>query len=287
MITDIVSLDYLTMTTFDRNSLDLWMALSAQYHGELDAESNHRRMQYTGSYWRSDAGSTFIGSAVQGEFVNYMLTGTSEMAPIVFDWKTEQARASRIDIQITLPLPDGWKARDFHDALKNTKIAPDKKNPDDVQYWPNRRKPKLTLYEDDGLDTVYIGARSGDRFHRWYVKRDKSGGLWLRFEVQFRGKRSHQVWKYIQDGQTLNKLLAAEYVRLPLHIRQTNQMKAFTLFFENFVPIPTIGGHTTGATWQWFQNQVRPAMVRLLRDPRIGDEVHDYVQRILDGRAVA
>ncbi len=274
MITGIAALDYLSVTSFNEEDFRHWLDEIQLHHGALYPERGVKRNNYTGMFWKSDAGTVFCGSGVQDKRDHYFLSVSGKLAETALLWSFRTGRSSRIDIQVTLPLPKDFSPRNFKDVLDA--VEPER--------WPNQRKPYLELFENPIGGGVYIGSRSSDRYQRWYIKVADDGSRWLRFETQWRSRRAWQVWGRISTGEAcIAPILKAEFDRLPNEIRLRDDLEPFTNFFTGHDSLPTKGGHIKGNRWRWLQDQVTPALYDALRDPDISEKVYDHFRRLLLG----
>lgn len=258
--------DYLTLTTFDRDSADglwlLWDRLTVDEQRE-----STRRMQYKGKV----QDGIFWGSGVQDGREHFMLQASGERADLVALELAgnDEANCTRIDLQLTIHKPRGYSTRKVFDDLNEPGAA-----------WSGRPKALNMVQSGDGCDTLYIGSRTSDLLMRLYIKPDEKGlPAFLRFECEYKRQKSGPVWNSIAaDREAISRFLFYELSRLPmlpfgvsgkmLHIlRATPQAPAVNR------------AESDSDTIRWLERQVEPAVLRLLHSHEHGDRMRRIIQR--------
>lgn len=173
--------DYVTLTTFDpaaAKDARQWL-FSSGVAGELLREGA-KQHQYTG--WQFEYG--FLGAGEQAGLIHNLLRISGQAAHyalrqlVIADCSAWACR--RLDAQVTIVKPPEWSSRRFADYVK----ASDTRG----------RGVRLIENLSNGLDTVYVGSRTSNRFARYYVKAAASGHL-LRYEVEVKGERAESAFR--------------------------------------------------------------------------------------------
>jgi len=161
-----VAVDWLTVTSFGYNAR---RRFEAAMDDVMFRTKTGKVMQYVGQMYASG----FCGQAEQGGRIHTMARVTGQLANEAFErvvtYAPSSTRYNRIDLQVTVSLPDSYKARSLADYMKI-----------------NGGRCKVSLIENGGLDTVYIGARTSPKFWRIYIKEDSESKRWLRFEIELK-----------------------------------------------------------------------------------------------------
>lgn len=205
MIVNNPAVDYLRMTTFDFGYYETGVRIMAHKEREWQRGAF---MQYRGN--RADG--LFHGQGDQGGKTHYIAEMSGEVAD---DYASKMLQTgmgvTRIDLQITVPVMKDWNVRRETDELRETP-------------WPNRMRT-VTAIDNNGNDTIYIGARTSERFIRFYVKESE----WLRFEIEFKGDLAKLAANQVRIGhrQAIAGILLSELNKLP----ETR----LTLYFEHYL----------------------------------------------------
>jgi hypothetical protein len=250
----------LTLTTFEPKQAD---GLRYLFRDTREA----KRMQYVGV---EDGNlNWFIGKAKQNYEDHWMFQASGEAADVAFDpicdnWVAYDWSVTRIDLQITIPLPAYYQSRQLYD---------------DIEAWSGDGRPRRPslVQSGDGNDTVYIGSRTSNRFIRIYVKPLDEGKKALRMEVEYKRELAHRVFHDCRnDRENVTLILAHELSALPA---LKNGVK------EAFFTV--LGPHThkpqekraTGenSTLEWLRKQVDPAIKRMLNSHEFGDATRQIV----------
>lgn len=194
MIVNKVALDYWRLTTFDFKKYQrlVWDVVPNDVSGERGGFQQYKGTQYA---------HIFHGQGEQGGKTHYLIhvsgERTQELMNELID--NDDLRSTRIDVQLTLPLPGDFDCRELTDALR-------------FGVWPGIERD-VQLIDNGGDDTVTVGDRTSDRYIRIYVK--EKG--WLRFEVEFKGDRAQRAALLISDGKqtAMCGIVLSELNRLP------------------------------------------------------------------------
>lgn len=256
--------DYLTITGFNEE-LKMWFDGAIARHSvkqEDYAIKFRGAPPYEGTMHTAAAGSAFCGVGWQNGMPHYMVQVSGEMAddllqPALTLQKNGLAKATRIDLQVTVPYPAGWNQFDFLTRM-------------------NARGRMVNFAQSKDTqgrsETVYVGARTSERFTRIYVKLTHGGEKLLRLEVEYKGKRAAAMGRSLRAGKRPAEYLAHE-------LQTTFKDKQLTAVFA-----PCLNGaqpHTervkistnTQKTERWLLEQVLPAFVRTIN-------AHDADQRV-------
>ena len=190
-----VAVDYVTATSFSGKS---YRKIVGRILGTMtDSPKQAKTMQYEGDR----IGGLFHGEAMQKGKVHYMISiSGSEADRHIQTMVKSDLRFTRLDIQITIELPEWYRAREYSDFLNRS-------------VWRGRGREARLLEGGGGNDTVYIGAASSERMVRVYVKNED----YLRFEVQFRGKLARNARQRMVKGgdKEAGAILRGEILKLP------------------------------------------------------------------------
>lgn len=230
-------------------------------------ERDSQRMQYHGKIQTMDDGSVFWGTGLQGEFNHHLVqvsgAAADRFSAFLLSSSLSKYSVSRVDIQLTLPLPEWFKARDFLDNLRNG-------------VWLGRSR-KCTMVDNYGADTVYIGSRKSDRFARLYVKEES----YYRLEFEYKGDRAAAVFDTLKKHGLTNGgsgILFREVSLLPSHPVITDFGLALRLF-DKLKPEVV---KPESKRFKWFVKQCLPAIDTLLNDHDVGAKTAFILQDILD-----
>ena len=206
-----VALDWLTLTTFDAQAFGLLSRL-IERHTPASARKSAQVMQYEGV--KGDG--YFVGTAVQSGKPHYMLrvSGSVAMsfflaAVVSYPRILAEFKCTRADVQYT---HENQLELDLS-AIGGLLRAAE---------WTSHkgRRPRIDVFDnDDGLDTLYIGARSSPRMQRLYVKPIDEIPL-LRWEVEYKEQLAINLWAVLVAGgvAVLPGILAGEMAIIPLAV---------------------------------------------------------------------
>lgn len=255
-------IDYLTLSSDVRKS---HMSFKLMVPGYPD-ESNW--LGYHG--WSS--GEVFVGSRVDAKGnESYLLNASGERAHEVAGHMRNigvAAKATRVDVQITMPLPEGYKSRKLCDSLRSGVF----------------RRPgppsSILLIDGGGMDTVYIGSKTSTRRIRVYVKEGMDGSLFLRFEVQYRSELAASTWRQFCERSegVLGEILRGEIESLP----EVQLWRMYTDVLGPGMWKPKHAADRPSNTEKWFYSQVVPPLERLLSDHDSGKRVARVLLALLE-----
>jgi hypothetical protein len=171
-------LDWLTLATY---KFEKYTLLASKTHAAfLTGWRPGRWLQYDG---QTNKLGLFHGHAVQSHGEEHYIVKVSGGNAADFyrvmmaDEETrellEAFYATRIDVQVTAPIPPWWDVRELHDM-----------------FLQNGRKVS-TIQSDTG-STLYLGARTSGRFLRFYEKELET--TYLRLEFELKGDYARDAW---------------------------------------------------------------------------------------------
>src|SRR3990172_2041076 len=164
MIVNEAAIDYLRMTTFHFTEYDKGVTtIGGGNNGDWKRAGI---MQYRGNKKLG----VFHGQGEQKGRTHYMIDISGGQADDYgYKLLDNDLKVTRIDLQFTFEKPCDWNVREFADAMREG-------------IWPNRVR-NVTMIDNNGNDTIYIGSRTSDKFIRFYVK----DAEWLRYEIEIKG----------------------------------------------------------------------------------------------------
>lgn len=261
MIVNSPSCDWLTLTTFQESELLKIRNLFIPLVGGL-AGKQAKVLQYKGQQYKGG----FIGVSDQNKRTHYMARFSGEMADDVMGAIVESENCigdcTRVDLQITVPLPKDYNSLLLFNELKKGE-------------WSGRERSVTAIMSGDGLDTVYVGKRTSDRYIRVYVKEGASGERYLRFEVEYKGDRAKNVYTKLCLGgrRTAGGILFGEFVGLP-ECKEPGMVAIGCRLREYTYTSSAVERIVEpSSTMQWINLQVSPAVYRLINDSEQGDEI--------------
>jgi hypothetical protein len=264
-------LDYLRLTSFDTDDRDAWREWALHPDTGLppwDDWKGSRRRQYRGL----QAGQVFMGHAVQCDRPHFQLDIAGPMADDAWHYGLP-GKPTRIDLQVSIPLPAGYSSRDLYDLL-------------DAGDWRRRRTCRL-LQNDDGLDTVYVGSRDSDRLLRIYVKQVTEGpeGRWLRFEAEFKGDAAVALQPLLTaENEAYDALfasvLAGELGRLPQPAQDYLTAVRQALGAGQAFTVPRARGDDASRL-RWLRQTVYPVIFEVSRSHEHGYTVLEEILSLL------
>lgn len=268
MILNAVLCDYLRLTTFEEQDYIKLRRLWRNHAAAVGMKTEDATlMQYGGK----KTGHGFIGTGRQKQGYHYLVQFSGSPAHLAYDEivgaPLVDTRCTRIDVQMTIPLPVGYLSEDLFGRLNGN--------------LPYGRI--VTLWKSgDGMDTVYLGklTTKNGRVTRIYVK-EYVGGRALRFETQWNGGHANQHWKYLREGGVLNEILVLELESL--EELNFEPLATFYALVGGFVPAPRpIAVETSMPTLDWLLNTCDPVIRRMLADHDHGWKVHNWLTGLLD-----
>jgi len=266
--------DWLTLGTFDDEVMKAFVDYLHEIAFRLDIEpTDSKVMQYEGIR----AESVFYGAAIQDERIHGLLSigGQDAHSAVFADFDVNQAspKCTRIDLQITMPLES-----DF-DSYRLSKQLQDGR-------WKRRGSdPMVDVYlSGAGYDTIYVGARSSDRFWRIYVKGSPEE-KYLRFEVEYKSQRAEMVLAKVKaDWSAFSGILANEWHNAPnvddLSWNAIGRaLDAFGTDTQVVVPRSFV---TTDKTFRWMIKCLLPVLKRMLNDHYYGQRTREELEILLN-----
>lgn len=255
--------DYLTLTTY-HNGEQMLASISDLYPTKFGREL--KAGGYTGTQWDG----LFYGVGKQRSRAHFIMRASGEESQtILFRTRDLELNCTRIDLQITVWVPQKYSARKLYDILVS----------DDIE-WPGRRLKPTIIESGDNLDTVYIGSRTSDRFCRVYVKPDSKGNpAYLRFEMELKGNIAVEARRAICEGYGTSKtILRSELDRLPFG--SSRALGAFSAALgvkgHKIKPEAVLGRNRT---LDWLETQVEPAVLRMLNSHEHGERMRSILSR--------
>lgn len=269
MIVNTVAIDYLSLVS--RNPYDFERFQDVMLCCEQGRMKQGRLMQYKGLKGQS----FFTGAAtIQGaDHFFFKVSGQAAQRAALVLKDDMPGQCTRIDLQITVPLPYDYSARVLRDGLEWTD-------------WVGHKRPLHIIEqgEDSPFDTVYIGGRNSGDFTRIYVKEDDTGGLWLRFETQFQRRRAIKVWPSIaNDRDMMDRILQGRVDAIP-EVTDEPGMRAIrrVMGYRAANVSATRRTKQESATYIWLRDVVSPAVARMLNDHDFSEETAELVREWYD-----
>lgn len=259
--------DYLRLTTFNRSSMESLVTLLTS----CDVQPSDLTLRgYAGYMQTFPDGSVFWGQGEQKGMHHWIVqvsgAKSNKAMSQVIESGIEDYSCTRLDLQITLPVPDWFKSRSFLDTLR-------------TGTWVGRAR-KCTSVDNYGNDTVYIGSKTSDRFIRVYVKEVE----WLRFEVQYAKERADGCLKMMarhwhRGGRwVVGGILNNEVSQLPEH----PVVAMYDKSLDPYQPVTVTLQKPTSRRMKWFVKQCCPAIMTLLNDHDNGYRTREILQDMLD-----
>lgn len=269
MILNEVRVDYIRLTSFDPKPLEQAYKIMSDLH-EHEEGTDGQFLQYHGTWCPCG----FFGAGIQGDSKHWLIQASGEVSHVIaLAWHTMQihAKCTRLDLQVTVPLPPRFSAR-YHADLLRTAL------------WPSRKRKVNLIDTSNKLDTIYIGSREAERLVRIYVK--EGGGdtpLCLRLEVELKGELANEAWDRLLASCDFPVLpmLRSEFERLP--ILETDAWLAFekALPAEGLPLMTTKNVPDSSKTLRWLMRQVDPALRRMLNDHEHGHRVLAWLEDVI------
>lgn len=259
--------DYVRLTTFDRTQYEkLARVIDNISHPEEPEE--RKFLQYAGCSYSH----AFHGQGEQAGYSHWLVQVSGELAEFGLMSLTELAdvnavKCTRIDLQVTVPLPADWDLRTHVDKLREGT-------------WPWRRR-KVEFYENEGPGgTIYVGSRQSSKFARIYIKFSDSDQwpLCLRYEVELKAEIADVIFKTLAvEAVTTGQLLRGEWERLPLIESQS------WLAIERALPkdgTPVLLPKELpdeNKTIRWLIHKVTPTIKRMLNSHEHGYRTYSWL----------
>lgn len=273
---NVPAIDYITMTSKSEQWISLVQSvLDRDHHIYGESRGYGRFEQYKGVRYENGAmwgrgvqnGEPHFLLDMSGSVANAWLYSSSGIEHRGTD-RIHIAKCTRIDMQVTFAIPDGWDARYVSGVWKGNGV--------------NAR----LLEGGDGMDTVYIGSQSSNYFWRVYVKQDSFGNRYLRFELQLKKYDGHSVkaWNEILEGVTLSAIMKAympdrEAVRVgvPEYDKLIGKWYAVCMDGQYVKPRRVPGG----GFMKWLNNQVMPAIIKRGNDHELSHHIREWLSAVV------
>jgi hypothetical protein len=176
-------LDYLRLASWHDASA---LKLTAELRRSIPKWRDGFWLQYRG--WYGD--NSFYGIGEQNRKRHYVWRSAGPSSSVLCNLADSltEIYATRIDVQVTIPMPDDFDAFAVYQDYKDI----------------NARA--TTIIESDTGSTVYFGARTSDRFARLYTKEYKYGrgdevSNFLRLEFEFKGKTARSIYGSLKSSK--------------------------------------------------------------------------------------
>lgn len=259
MITHRPAVDWLTLTTFDLKTQMLLGKLLLRHAPNAGSEATAKK---EGRYSGRGGVGWFGGEGEQNGKPHMIYRFSGDLSDkIAFDQLRPPVDCTRLDIQLTMPLPCSIEeAFDLYVDLSRVLDENEKER------GIRGRKVGGPLYPS-GESTIYVGTREGtQRFYRIYVKEGPDGDWFIRFEVEFKDKNglAGKAWRSIgNDPLSVVSLLAGELATLPPHLLLDPLHEQMKLMPQELMKQERQRSDPN-KTLEWLRRQVAPAMRRML-----------------------
>lgn len=267
---DIPQVDWVTFTSWDEGVYLGWK----QWQRVQKGESRAGRIKMYDGNW---VGSSFVGEGIQGESKHALVRVSGEESHKAFTElvRCSECKCTRLDVQITTNLPAGYSARKFADDLRAG------------QNGEYQRTVQL-VENTDGLDTVYLGSGSSQRYARFYVKL-VDGEKYFRFEIEHKKEWAQIVSKnYLEQSDCLAGVLMDFLSSIGV-----DDSQGVLRGLERLLDAVKAGNKLPSVvrdddkTMDWIMYQVTPAIIRLLADhdkgPFLANHLSDLVEKHFKG----
>ncbi len=273
MITHRPAIDWLTLTSFDFKKGRELNALLLRHFPNAGTES---KPESAGRYSGRGGNGWFGGEGTQKGKNHTLYRFSGDLADsVMFDeLRPSGLDCTRIDIQLTLPLPFPFDDGIFAHFVELVEIlqAHEKSR-------GQRARSIHPILRPDGWVTIYVGTREGtQRFYRLYVKEvPDSDTPYFRFEVEFKDKNglAGRVYRSIGiDPLSIVSILAGEIETLPKHTLLDPFHEAMRLSPAELMRCEKKRTDVS-KTMKWLAKYVSPAMLRMIgghdtRDQAVG-----------------
>lgn len=272
------AVDYLTLTMWQRDLFELVRSFVVSLSDGDGVEG--QQLQYAGERGTG----YFAGHGSQRGKDHYLVSASGAFSHDVARLAEEAAtvldgvRCSRLDVQVTVPLPVGM--------VRLSKLGEGLRAGDFGSFRRRGAAARVdTINSHEGLDTVYIGARSSARFIRIYVK-SIDGKLFLRFEVEYKAELAVQAWDGLvtQGVGSLGPLLRSELDALPAaFVEALGGVYAACGGVSADRLRVVLGAPTWQAQLQWVMRQVWPTLEELM-STEAEYAIRQMMEDLLDGK---
>ena len=169
-------LDYLRLASWHDASA---LKLTAQLRRAFPKWRDGYWLQYRGWY----ADNAFYGIGEQNRKRHYVWRVSGNSSSVLYEAADflGEVYATRLDVQVTIPLPDNYDPFIVYQDQKDLMSR------------------GTTIIESDTGSTIYFGSRVSDRFARMYTK-EYDEGRFLRLEFEFKGKTAKALYFKMKSG---------------------------------------------------------------------------------------
>lgn len=267
MAIDSISVDYLTLTakpnTMEASVLqDVWDAMRPGLEAEGHKLQGCAQLGYDGF----KVGTVFIGYSIHGTM--FRASGTlAHEAMQVIRGSNVVPHCTRIDLQVTYAFDEDQA--EMREEQKRKILAYQAAN-------PGGRHPSLVCIDGNGKgDTIQLGKRSSETYIRVYDKTREqklAGAPWLwRWEVEFKGRRSQEVFEEGMRAHTLENMAGAIVAGTLISRGVWYPWRA-----AEVVKLAQLTRPATDAQRKlaWMEKQVKPAVLELIQE--------GYLNEVLD-----
>jgi len=208
-------------------------------------------LQYKG--WKKE--SIFVGRGEQNKKRHGILqvSGRQSQEMLEFLLQHEKHYCTRMDIQMTIPMPAGVYLTKIH---------------------KNLGKKVSTLISSESNDTLYVGNRSSDIFTRLYEKvLDRK---YLRLEFELKGQRSRAAWLALLAGASVGEIFKYYYEKsiLPAGVKKHYDVSGID---DTDKAMRAEVVKEAQKKLAWIQS-IDGAIMKAIFDHDIGEEVRHIVQ---------
>lgn len=224
-------LDWLRVT-------DWKQMLSEEQWASKDNQRSVRRLNYFGEMYAG----VFHGMGWQNNRHHFMMEITGERSDDIWTTFPEDAKCTRIDIQVTVPMR--WnKISEMTAQLRK------------ADWGRDRRKMFLRSY-DEFTDQLEIGVRKkSPLFIRIYAKGTPDNPV-VRFEAEYKVHGSEGVWASLHDGVSKEEILAQTIWGIP-QVETMHPFHKWAASWENHAKTPVV---KVKSRRKWITNTVIPAL---------------------------
>lgn len=262
--------DYLTLTSYDHPDFHKQVLKWAEFEDLFSSKAEKiTRMQYSGDNIETDSGSVFYGAGIQGGRGHSLLQISGELSDTAYGGfiglsKMGACKATRIDLQLTVEQPVGWGQWELFNRCKRQGFT--------VGWAESKTR------EGVELATVYIGSRKSERVVRVYQKLTNGGGLLLRFEVEYKGRKARSVLNSMKD-HTKSQLLRAEIER----INDNGLLSTFLPPLHGIKPHDAKNeAKAESKTNKWLLTQVLPTFERVINSHDGGEVAQEFLRTLIN-----
>lgn len=257
IVVNVPGVDYYTGTTFTPSDWRNWVK---QFQGTVEESPKPRNI---GGYKGYQLPGVFYGQGSQGELAHYILTLSGAMADNLFPSTSTNFTTKRLDLQVTIDLPEWYKHRALVHSLRNGQ-------------WKGRRLTVGLREDGKGGSTVYIGSMASDKLIRVYVK-SKS---YLRYEIQYRREYAESAAEHVREGgrMAIGEILGEQSLKFPRH-PVWDDFRA--VLGQGRVVASYTANPEKANRMKWLASLLN-TIQRMANDHDYGDTVVNWLQEIID-----